>query len=80
MGANYGSHAAGQHQIQVVAGHQQAILASHERCGAFGLVTHQPPDLKRLDPNALRDLQQRNARRRTRSWPLGSNALATRES
>ena len=70
MGANYGSHAAGQHQIQVVAGHQQAILASHERCGAFGLVAHQPPDLKRLDHNALRDLQQRNARLCAQAMPV----------
>ena len=70
MGANYGNHPAGQHQIQSVAGHQQAILASHERCGAFGLVAQQPADLKRLDPAALRDLQQRNARLCAQAVPV----------
>ena len=70
MGANYGSHAAGQHQIQVVAGHQQAILASHERSDAFGLVPQQPPDLKRLGHPALRDLQQRNARLCAQAMPV----------
>ncbi len=70
MGANYGSHAAGQQQIQAVAGHQQAILASHERCGAFGLVAQQPADLKRLDPNTLRDLQHRNARLCAQAMPV----------
>lgn len=70
MGITFGSHAAGQQQLQAVAGHQQTILASHERCDAFGLVAQQSPDLKRLDPAALRDLQQRNARLCAQAMPV----------
>ena len=70
MGANFGSHAAGQNQIQVVAGHQQAIQASHERCQVFGLAAHQAPDLRRLERAALLDLQQRNARLCAQAMPV----------
>jgi transcriptional regulator of acetoin/glycerol metabolism len=70
LGITFGSHAAGQQQLQALGGHQQMILASHERCGAFGLVAQQSPDLKRLDPSALRDLQQRNARLCAQAMPV----------
>lgn len=71
MGAtNFGSHAAGQGQLQAVAGHQQAIQASHERCAMFGLAAQQLPDLKRLDPPALHHLQQRNARLCAQAMPV----------
>lgn len=67
---SFGSHAAGQQQIQVVAAHQQAIQASHERCEVFGLSVQQSPDLKRLEHAALADLQQRNARLCAQAMPV----------
>lgn len=55
---------------QVLAGHEQAIISSHERCQAFGLSPHQGPDLSVLPKPALLDLQNRNARLCAQALPV----------
>lgn len=54
--------------LDVRHGHQ--IMASHERCRAFGLRSEAGADLHRLAPSALRDLQQRNARLCAQALPV----------
>ena len=54
----------------VDAAHAQAIASSHERCQAFGLAQHAAPDLRRLAPAALTELQQRNARLCAQALPV----------
>ncbi|QPF73829.1 GAF domain-containing protein [Roseateles sp. DAIF2] len=51
-------------------GHAQQIAASHERCRAFGLASEGRPDLHRLAPSALAELQQRNARLYAQALPV----------
>lgn len=50
--------------------HTQNIASSHERCRAFGLVSTASPDLSRLAPEALRELQLRNARLCAQALPV----------
>lgn len=50
--------------------HLQQIAASHERCRAFGLASEGRPDLRRLGPSALAELQQRNARLCAQALPV----------
>ncbi|MEJ6003512.1 sigma-54-dependent Fis family transcriptional regulator [Paucibacter soli] len=50
--------------------HAQAIANSHERCRAFGLVSTGSPDLGRLAPEPLRELQARNARLCAQALPV----------
>lgn len=50
--------------------HLQQISASHERCRAFGLASEGQPDLRRLTPAALGELQQRNARLCAQALPV----------
>lgn len=50
--------------------HLQQIAASHERCRAFGLASEARPDLRRLSPSALAELQQRNARLCAQALPV----------
>lgn len=54
--------------LDVRHGHQ--IMASHERCRAFGLRSESGADLHRLAPSALLDLQQRNARLCAQALPV----------
>lgn len=54
----------------VDARHAQLIAASHDRCQAFGLSEHSPPDLRRLPAASLQDLQQRNARLCAQALPV----------
>jgi transcriptional regulator of acetoin/glycerol metabolism len=54
----------------VDAQHAQLIAASHERCQAFGLSEHSTPDLRRLKPAGLHDVQQRNARLCAQALPV----------
>lgn len=54
----------------VDARHAQLIAASHDRCQAFGLNEHSPPDLRRLPANGLHELQQRNARLCAQALPV----------
>lgn|GEM_PF-356532 len=50
--------------------HAQTIASSHERCRAFGLVSTGSPDLSRLAPEPLRELQARNARLCAQALPV----------
>lgn len=50
--------------------HSQAIASSHERCLAFGLSQDSAPDLKRIAPAGLQELQQRNARLCAQALPV----------
>ncbi len=57
-------------RIVVDGRHAQQISASHERCQAFGLAAHSAPDLRRLPPQLLQELQQRNARLCAQALPV----------
>lgn len=50
--------------------HAEVIAGSHERSAAFGLQPQAAPDLQRLSPAQLQDLQQRNARLCAQALPV----------
>lgn len=66
------SHSPASHAARLVLDGQHALQigASHERCQAFGLASESRPDLRRLAPASLRELQQRNARLYAQALPV----------
>jgi transcriptional regulator of acetoin/glycerol metabolism len=57
-------------RVLVDSAHAQHIASSHERCLAFGLSREGAPDLRRLSPGGLQELQQRNARLCAQALPV----------
>lgn len=57
-------------QLAAQASHALDIASSHERCRAFGLVSSASPDLSRLAPEPLREVQARNARLCAQALPV----------
>lgn len=57
-------------RVQADGRHSQLIAGSHERSAAFGLLPQSAPDLHRLAPAQLLELQERNARLCAQALPV----------
>jgi len=57
-------------RVQADGRHSQLIAGSHERSAAFGLLPQSVPDLHRLVPAQLQELQERNARLCAQALPV----------